>query len=590
MKNLKRTARCTEITEEYVGREVTVMGWVQKVRDKGLIFLPLRDRSGIIQILIQKENMSEEDFAKAKGLRSEDVIAVTGIVNKRAEKDINTEMKTGTIEVIANKLHVFSKSDVLPFAIEENSNVNENLRMKYRYLDLRRPDVQKAFIMKSRIMQETRRFFTDEGFLEIETPILNKSTPEGARDYLVPSRVNEGKFYALPQSPQIFKQLLMASGFDRYIQIARCFRDEDLRADRQPEFSQIDMELSFVNQEDVMEIQERFMKHLFKKILNIDLQTPFIKMPYKECMERFGSDKPDMRFGMELKNITNIFKDTDFVVFKNALEEGKSIRCIVAPLANIPRKKLDKLTEFVKTYGAKGLATFGILDGEYKSSVLKFLTEEQINNLVNTLELKEGEMAFIVADTNKVVFDSLGALRCHLAKELNILDKNEFKFLWVTEFPMFSYDEEEGRLVAEHHPFTNPMEEDLELLDKNPLKVHANAYDLALNGFELGGGSERIHDQELQHKIFDIIGMSKEVQEERFGFLLEAFKYGVPPHAGLAYGLDRIVMLMAGLDNIRECIAFPKDKNAKCQMSDAPNFVDAKQLEELHIDIVEENK
>ena len=590
MKNLKRTARCTEITEEYVGREVTVMGWVQKVRDKGLIFLPLRDRSGIIQILIQKENMSEEDFAKAKGLRSEDVIAVTGIVNKRAEKDINTEMKTGTIEVIANKLHVFSKSDVLPFAIEENSNVNENLRMKYRYLDLRRPDVQKAFIMKSRIMQETRRFFTDEGFLEIETPILNKSTPEGARDYLVPSRVNEGKFYALPQSPQIFKQLLMASGFDRYIQIARCFRDEDLRADRQPEFSQIDMELSFVNQEDVMEIQERFMKHLFKKILNIDLQTPFIKMPYKECMERFGSDKPDMRFGMELKNITNIFKDTDFVVFKNALEEGKSIRCIVAPLANIPRKKLDKLTEFVKTYGAKGLATFGILDGEYKSSVLKFLTEEQINNLVNTLELKEGEMAFIVADTNKVVFDSLGALRCHLAKELNMLDKNEFKFLWVTEFPMFSYDEEEGRLVAEHHPFTNPMEEDLELLDKDPLKVRANAYDLALNGFELGGGSERIHDQELQHKIFDIIGMSKEVQEERFGFLLEAFKYGVPPHAGLAYGLDRIVMLMAGLDNIRECIAFPKDKNAKCQMSDAPNFVDAKQLEELHIDIVEENK
>lgn len=590
MKNLKRTARCTEITEEYVGREVTVMGWVQKVRDKGLIFLPLRDRSGIIQILIQKENMSEEDFAKAKSLRSEDVIAVTGIVNKRAEKDINTEMKTGTIEVIANKLHVFSKSDVLPFAIEENSNVNENLRMKYRYLDLRRPDVQKAFIMKSRIMQETRRFFTDEGFLEIETPILNKSTPEGARDYLVPSRVNEGKFYALPQSPQIFKQLLMASGFDRYIQIARCFRDEDLRADRQPEFSQIDMELSFVNQEDVMEIQERFMKHLFKKILNIDLQTPFIKMPYKECMERFGSDKPDMRFGMELKNITNIFKDTDFVVFKNALEEGKSIRCIVAPLANIPRKKLDKLTEFVKTYGAKGLATFGILDGEYKSSVLKFLTEEQINNLVNTLELKEGEMAFIVADTNKVVFDSLGALRCHLAKELNMLDKNEFKFLWVTEFPMFSYDEEEGRLVAEHHPFTNPMEEDLELLDKDPLKVRANAYDLALNGFELGGGSERIHDQELQHKIFDIIGMSKEVQEERFGFLLEAFKYGVPPHAGLAYGLDRIVMLMAGLDNIRECIAFPKDKNAKCQMSDAPNFVDAKQLEELHIDIVEENK
>lgn len=590
MKNLKRTARCTEITEEYVGREVTVMGWVQKVRDKGLIFLPLRDRSGIIQILIQKENMSEEDFAKAKGLRSEDVIAVTGIVNKRAEKDINTEMKTGTIEVIANKLHVFSKSDVLPFAIEENSNVNENLRMKYRYLDLRRPDVQKAFIMKSRIMQETRRFFTDEGFLEIETPILNKSTPEGARDYLVPSRVNEGKFYALPQSPQIFKQLLMASGFDRYIQIARCFRDEDLRADRQPEFSQIDMELSFVNQEDVMEIQERFMKHLFKKILNIDLQTPFIKMPYKECMERFGSDKPDMRFGMELKNITNIFKDTDFVVFKNALEEGKSIRCIVAPLANIPRKKLDKLTEFVKTYGAKGLATFGILDREYKSSVLKFLTEEQINNLVNTLELKEGEMAFIVADTNKVVFDSLGALRCHLAKELNMLDKNEFKFLWVTEFPMFSYDEEEGRLVAEHHPFTNPMEEDLELLDKDPLKVRANAYDLALNGFELGGGSERIHDQELQHKIFDIIGMSKEVQEERFGFLLEAFKYGVPPHAGLAYGLDRIVMLMAGLDNIRECIAFPKDKNAKCQMSDAPNFVDAKQLEELHIDIVEENK
>ena len=590
MKNLKRTARCTEITEEYVGKEVTVMGWVQKIRDKGLIFLPLRDRSGIIQVLIEKENMSEEDFKEAKALRSEDVIAVTGIVNKRAEKDINKDMKTGTIEVIANKLHVFSKSDVLPFAIEENSNVNENLRMKYRYLDLRRSNVQQALIMKSRIMQETRRFFTDEGFLEIETPILNKSTPEGARDYLVPSRVNEGRFYALPQSPQIFKQLLMASGFDRYIQIARCFRDEDLRADRQPEFSQIDMELSFVDQNEVMEIQEKFMKHLFKKILNVDLQTPFIKIPYRECMERFGSDKPDMRFGMELTNITDIFKDTDFIVFKNALEEGKSIRCIVTPLANMPRKKLDKLTEFVKTYGAKGLATFGILDGEYKSSVLKFLTEEQIKNLVERLNLKEGEMALIVADTNKVVFDSLGALRCHVAKELDMLDKNEFKFLWVTEFPMFSYDEEEGRLVAEHHPFTNPMEEDLDLLDTDPLKVRANAYDLALNGFELGGGSERIHNQELQHKIFDLIGMSKEVQEERFGFLLDAFKYGVPPHAGLAYGLDRIVMLMAGLDNIRECIAFPKDKNAKCQMSNAPDFVEQKQLDELHIKLAEEEK
>lgn len=588
--NLKRTARCTEITEEYVGKEVTVMGWVQKIRDKGLIFLPLRDRSGIIQVLIEKDNMSEEDFKEAKALRSEDVIAVTGIVNKRSEKDINKDMKTGTIEVIANKLHVFSKSDVLPFAIEENSNVNENLRMTYRYLDLRRPDVQRSLMMKSKVMQETRKFFTGEGFLEIETPILNKSTPEGARDYLVPSRVNDGKFYALPQSPQIFKQLLMASGFDRYIQIARCFRDEDLRADRQPEFSQIDMELSFAWQEDIMAIQEKFMKHLFKEILNVELKTPFLRMTYKDAMETYGSDKPDMRFGMKLQNITDIFNGTDFIVFKNALEEGRSIRCIVTDLADMPRKKLDKLTEFVKTYGAKGLATFGILNGEYKSSVLKFLTEEQINALVERLDLKEGQMALIVADENKVVFDSLGALRCHIAKELNILDKNEFKFVWITEFPMFSFDEEEGRLVAEHHPFTMPMEEDIKYLETEPLKVRAKAYDLALNGFELGGGSERIYSQELQHKIFDVIGMSEEVQNERFGFLLDAFKYGVPPHAGLAYGLDRIVMLMAGLDNIRECIAFPKDKNAKCQMSDAPNFVDKKQLEELHIELAKEEK
>ena len=585
----KRTARCTEITEEYIGKEVTVMGWVQKSRNKGfMVFIPLRDRSGIIQVLALEENVGAENFAKATALRSEDCIAVIGTVQRRTEKDINLDMKTGKIEIIAKEIKVFSKSEVLPFPIEDNVNINEFARMKYRYLDLRRPSIQNNFIMKSKIMMATRKFFDSEGFLEMETPILTKSTPEGARDYLVPSRVNEGCFYALPQSPQLFKQLLMISGYDRYFQIAKCFRDEDLRADRQPEFTQIDMELSFVEQEDIMELQEKYMKYLFKEILDIELETPFIKMPYKECMEKYGSDKPDTRFEMNLQNITEVFADTDFVVFKNALEEGSSIRCIVAPTADMPRKQFDTLVEFVKTYKAKGLATFGILNGEVKSSVLKFLTEKQIEDLKEKLQIKEGEMAYIVADKNETVFASLGALRLELAKKLELLDPKKFNFLWVTEFPMFQYDEEEKRYVAEHHPFTSPMDEDLELLDKDPSKVRTKAYDLALNGFELGGGSIRIHSNELQQKIFNLIGMDNDTAYERFGFLLDALKFGVPPHGGLAYGLDRIVMLMLGLENIRECITFPKDKNARCIMTEAPSIVDNSQLEELHIDLAKE--
>ncbi len=584
MAGLKRTARCTEITEEYIGKEVTVMGWVQKSRNKGfMVFIPLRDRSGIIQVLALEEEIGAVDFAKATSLRSEDCIAVTGIVQKRTEKDINLEMKTGTIEIIAKSIRVFSKSEVLPFPIEESVNINEFSRMKYRFLDLRRPNIQNNLIMKSKISMATRRFFEQEGFLEVETPILTKSTPEGARDYLVPSRVNDGCFYALPQSPQLFKQLLMISGYDRYFQITRCFRDEDLRADRQPEFTQVDMELSFVEQEDIIKVQEKYMAFLFKEILNVDLQTPFKQMTYKDCMETYGSDKPDTRFEMKLQNITEIFKETDFVVFKNALEEGSSIRCIVAPTADMPRKQFDSLVEFVKTYKAKGLATFGILNGEVKSSVLKFLSEKQIADLTEKLNLKDGEMAYIVADKNDIVYASLGALRLELAKRLNLLDPKVFNFLWVTEFPMFQYDEEAGRYVAEHHPFTCPMDEDLELLDKDPSKVRAKAYDLALNGFELGGGSIRIHSNTLQEKVFNLIGMDSETANARFGFLLEALKYGVPPHGGLAYGLDRIVMLMLGLDNIRECIAFPKDKNARCIMTEAPSIVDEIQLEELHI-------
>lgn len=589
MAGLKRTARVAEITKEYIGKEVTLMGWVQKARNKGfMVFVPLRDRSGVMQVLMEEANMGAEDFAKAAALRSEDCIAVIGTVQRRTEKDINLNMKTGELEIIATALKVFSKSEVLPFPIEENVNINENARMKYRYLDLRRPNIQRNLIMKSKISMATRRFFESEGFLEIETPILTKSTPEGARDYLVPSRVNQGNFYALPQSPQLFKQLLMMSGYDRYFQIARCFRDEDLRADRQPEFTQVDMELSFVEQEDIMEIQERYMQSLFKEVLNVDVAIPFPKMPYRECMENYGSDKPDTRFDMKLKNITDIFEGTDFVVFKNAIDIGGSIRAVVAKTADMPRKQLDALTLFVKTYKAKGLATFGILNGEYKSSIMKFVTEEQVQSLVKRLDLKEGDMAYIVADKNSVVLDALGALRIELAKKLDLLDPAKFNFLWVTEFPMFQYSEEENRYVAEHHPFTCPMDEDLDLLDTDPLKVRTKAYDLALNGVELGGGSIRIHSSSLQSKIFDIIGMDKEVASTRFGFLLEALKYGVPPHGGLAYGLDRIVMLMLGLDNIRECIAFPKDKSARCIMTEAPSYVEDKQLDELAILVNEE--
>ena len=580
----KRTARCAEFNETYVGKKVTAMGWVAVRRDMGsIIFVDLRDRTGIVQVVIDAKNV-KDDFEKASHIKNEYVISVEGEVVKRSNETINPKLKTGNIEIIAKSIRVLSECDILPFAIEENSNVAEQTRMKYRYLDLRRPDMQRNLMIKSKISNITRNFFDKEGFLEIETPMLTKSTPEGARDYLVPSRVNPGKFYALPQSPQLFKQLLMLSGYDRYIQIARCFRDEDLRADRQPEFTQIDMELSFVDEEDVMEIQERYLKELFKEILDVDIKIPFKRMPYNEAMERFGSDKPDLRFGMELKDLSDIFAGCDFKVFADTIDRGGSVRAIcVKGAAGYTRKQIDELIDFVKVYKAKGLASFAIENGEYKSNILRFMKEEQINKVIERMEAKEGDLVLFVADKNEIVFASLGALRCEMAKRLNMIDEKEYKFLWVTDFPMFEYDEEDKRYYAVHHPFTAPKDEDIEFIDTDPSKVRAKAYDIILNGTELGGGSIRIHSRELQKKVFKALGFTEEDAEERFGFLLNAFKYGVPPHGGLAYGFDRLVMLMLGLDSIRDTIAFPKDKNASCQMTEAPGSVDNIQLEELSI-------
>ena len=580
----KRTARCAEFDETYVGKKVTAMGWVAVRRDMGsIIFVDLRDRTGIVQVVIDAKNVGE-DFEKASHIKNEYVLSIEGEIVKRSEATINNKLKTGNIEIIAKNIRVLSECDVLPFAIEENSNVAEQTRMKYRYLDLRRPDMQKNLMLKSKISNITRNFFDNEGFIEVETPMLTKSTPEGARDYLVPSRVNPGRFYALPQSPQLFKQLLMLSGYDRYIQIARCFRDEDLRADRQPEFTQIDMELSFVDEDDVMEIQERYLKELFKKVLDIDIKIPFLRMPYSEAMERFGSDKPDLRFGMELKNLSDIFAGCDFKVFADTIAKGGSVRAICVPgAASYTRKQVDELIDFVKVYKAKGLASFAIENGEYKSNILRFMSEEQINKVIEKMDAKEGDLVLFVADKNDVVFAALGALRCEMAKRLNMIDEKEYNFLWVTDFPMFEYDEEDKRYYAVHHPFTAPKDEDIELMDEDPGKVRAKAYDIILNGTELGGGSIRIHSRDLQKKVFGVLGFSEKDAEERFGFLLNAFKYGVPPHGGLAYGLDRLVMLMLGLDSIRDTIAFPKDKNASCQMTEAPGTVDDKQLEELSI-------
>ena len=585
MKGLKRTHRCAELSAANAGETVTVMGWVQKQRNKGgIIFVDLRDRSGILQIIFEEEECGAENFAKAEKLRSEFVVAIVGNVEKRAG-EANASLATGEIEVRAKQIRILSEAQTPPFPIEEDSKTKEELRLKYRYLDLRRPDLQKNIILRSKIAASIRAFLTREGFLEIETPMLTKSTPEGARDYLVPSRVHPGNFYALPQSPQLFKQLLMCSGYDRYFQLAKCFRDEDLRADRQPEFTQVDMELSFVDAEDVMEVNERLIQAVCKEAIGLDVSLPLPRMTWKEAMNRFGSDKPDTRFGMELTDVSKIVKGCGFGVFTSALENGGSVRGINAKgQAEMPRKKIDALVDFAKGYGAKGLAYLSVQpDGSYKSSFAKFMTEEELQALVEAMDGEKGDLLFFAADKNKIVWNVLGALRLELAKQMELIDNDKFNFLWVTEFPLLEYSEEEERFVAMHHPFTMPMEEDLELLDTDPGAVRAKAYDIVLNGVELGGGSVRIFQSDVQEKMFEVLGFSKESAYERFGFLLNAFKYGVPPHAGLAYGLDRLVMLLVKAESIREVIAFPKVKDASCLMTDAPNVVDQVQLDELQI-------
>lgn len=587
MKGLKRSHRCTEISKSNIGETVTVMGWVQKSRNKGgIIFVDLRDRSGILQIIFEESDVGGEGFAKAEHLRSEFVIAVTGKVEARSGA-VNENLKTGDIEIRANDVRILSEAETPPFPIEEDSKTKDELRLKHRYLDLRRPDIQRNLMLRSKVTNVTRQFLSEEGFLEIETPMLTKSTPEGARDYLVPSRIHPGNFYALPQSPQLFKQLLMCGGYDRYFQIAKCFRDEDLRADRQPEFTQIDMELSFVDVDDVLEVNERLLQKMFKECIDVDIKLPIQRMTYAEAMDRFGSDKPDIRFGMELKNVSEIVKDCGFGVFSQAIEKGGSVRGINAKeQGGMSRKKIDALVDYAKDFGAKGLSYLSINeDGSYKSPFAKFMTDEELSDLVNAMEGEAGDLLFFAADDDETVFAVLGNLRLELARNLDLLDKDEYKFLWVTEFPLLEYAEEEKRYVAKHHPFTMPMDEDIHLLDTDPGKVRAKAYDMVLNGTELGGGSVRIYQSEVQEKMFEILGFTKEEAYERFGFLLNAFKYGVPPHAGLAFGLDRLIMLMAKEDNIRDVIAFPKVKDASCLMTEAPNTVDNKQLDELGIAI-----
>ena len=590
MQGLKRSHRCTEVSSANIGEKVTVMGWVQKSRNKGgIIFVDLRDRSGILQVIFEESQCGAECFEKAGKLRSEFVAAIEGTVCKRAGA-VNENLATGDIEVVASSLRILSESETPPFPIEENSKTKEEIRLKYRYLDLRRPDLQRNLIMKSKVATIARQFMADEGFLEIETPMLTKSTPEGARDYLVPSRVHPGTFYALPQSPQLFKQLLMCSGYDRYFQIARCFRDEDLRADRQPEFTQMDMELSFVDVDDVIDVNERLLAKLFKEILDLDIQLPIQRMTWQEAMDRFGSDKPDLRFGLELKDVSDVVKDCEFGVFTGALANGGTVRGINAEgQGSMPRKKIDALIEYAKTYGAKGLAYIVINeDGSYKLSFAKFMTEEQMNALVAAMDGKPGDLLLFAADKTKIVWTVLGALRCHLAELMGLVDKNVYRFVWITEFPLLEWSDEENRFTAMHHPFTMPMEEDLQYIDSDPGRVRAKAYDIVLNGNEIGGGSVRIHQDDIQEKMFECLGFTKAQAHERFGFLLDAFKYGVPPHAGLAYGLDRLVMLMAKQDSIRDVIAFPKVKDASCLMTNAPDYVDDKQLAELGIEVTPE--
>jgi aspartyl-tRNA synthetase len=588
MEGLQRTNKCTEVSVKNIDEKITVMGWVQKRRDLGgVIFIDLRDKTGLLQVVFDASSIGDEGFAKAEKLRSEFVIAVEGIVERRSEETINPNMNTGQIEVRAHSLRILSEAETPPFQIEEDSNVKEDLRLKYRYLDLRRPDLQKNIIMRHKVAKITRDFLSNEDFLEIETPMLTKSTPEGARDYLVPSRVHPGNFYALPQSPQIFKQLLMLSGYDRYFQIVKCFRDEDLRADRQPEFTQIDMELSFVDQDKVIDVNERLLQKMFKEVLDVDIELPIPRLTYKDAMDRYGSDKPDLRFDLELVDLSEIVKDCDFKVFSGAVASGGSVRGLNAEgLGNLPRRQIDALGELAKTYGAKGMAWIVINeDGTYKSAITKFLKDEVVESMVKAMNGKPGDLLLFCADKNSVVYNTLGNLRLEIAKRLGLMEGNDFKFVWVTEFPLVEYNEEQKRYTAMHHPFTMPMEEDIQYLESDPGRVRAIAYDIVLNGCEIGGGSIRIHQRDIQEKMFAALGFSKEEAYDRFGFLLNAFKYGVPPHGGLAYGLDRIVMLMAGVDSIRDVIAFPKVKDASCPMTDAPGTVDEKQLDELSLKI-----
>lgn len=589
MQGMKRSHRCTEVTTQQIGATVTVMGWVQKRRNLGaLIFVDLRDRSGLLQIVLDERFLGGAGFAKAEGIRSEYVLAVTGRIQKR-EAAVNENLKTGEIELVAEQLRILSESDTPPFPIEENSQTKDELRLKYRYLDLRRPDMQKNLMLRSRVVFLMREFMVNEGFLEIETPILCKSTPEGARDYLVPSRVHPGNFYALPQSPQLFKQLLMCAGYDRYFQIAKCFRDEDLRADRQPEFTQADMELSFVDMDEVVDVNERLLQYVFREAIGVDIPLPLPRMAWREAMDRFGSDKPDIRFGMELKDVSDLVRNCGFGVFTGALESGGSVRGInAAGQGAMPRKKIDKLVEFAKGYGAKGLAYLSVQeDGSYKSSFAKFMTEEELADLVRAMDGQPGDLLLFAADKNKIVWNVLGALRLKLAEELDLLDPNQYCFLWITDFPLLEWSEEENRFLAMHHPFTMPVEEDWGKIDTDPGAVRAKAYDIVLNGTELGGGSVRIHQNDVQEKMFEALGFTKESAYEQFGFLLDAFRYGVPPHAGLAYGVDRMVMHMVHADSIRDVIAFPKVKDASCLMTKAPGAVDAGQLNELRLVVTE---
>lgn len=589
MNGLKRTHYCGELSLKNEGEEVVLCGWVAKNRKLGgLDFVTLRDRTGIVQIAFS-DKTEKSLFEKAESLKSEYVVALRGKVAKREGANANKDMKTGDIEVLASELRVLNEAETPPFYIEENIDTNDTLRLKYRYLDLRRPDMQRNIIMRHKVAKIARDYYDENGFLEIETPMLQKSTPEGARDYLVPSRVHPGKFYALPQSPQLYKQILMLSGFDRYFQIVRCFRDEDLRADRQPEFTQMDMELSFADIDTIIEINEGFLKKVFKEVLDVDVKTPFLRLPYKEAMDRFGSDKPDTRFGMELIDITDEVKDCGFKVFSDAAAAGGSVRCINAKGLgkSLTRKTLDSLSEYVKTYRAKGMAWIVVEEEGLRSQITKFLSEETVSAILKKTEAEPGDGILIIADKNSVVYDALGNLRLEVARRFDLIDKNKFNFLWVTEFPLFEYSEEEQRFVAMHHPFTHPMDEDIEYLDTDPARVRAKAYDIVLNGTEIGGGSLRIYDSELQQKMFEKLGFTKEEAWERFGFLMGAFKYGTPPHGGMAYGLDRLVMIMAGRDSIRDVIAFPKVQNASELMSNAPDFVDEKQLEELGIKVEE---